>query len=547
MKRGLLSICAAACALAPVWPSLANEPIRIEQTADNGAAQHSVYLDALARLSKMIRHDADLRDFYARRGMHGYWTRGSRYNGEVDDFIDLINDSWTHGLNPFSYHLEKIRAVLPFSDEESRAELEVLLSDAYLSYAQDLSGIRVNPAPFGSHRRFWQASMSTGYLLDLLDHDDDIEDVAASFTPQGQTYQALRKALYDVVARGPETYESILPIRIDGLLHPYEQHRAVPDLRIRFGLDGAGNDYTYDDRLAAAVMRFQRDRGLKADGVVGPVTLRVINETRKGRIYQLIANLERLRWVPEHKPDKFVVVNIPSATLWAVDDGRLDFEMPVIVGRKKRPTNIFITDITGVRLNPTWTVPPTIKKEDILPKLVANPDYLKNKGMTLVSGGEAVDSARVDWATVSAADLHGMQMVQTPGAHNPLGAVRVLMPNSYNIYLHDTNEKYLFDREALAVSSGCVRMKDPRRMAEFILDGKAGWTPARIDEVLARGALKDVFIDHPIPVYLVYYTAWVDAGGGVVFGNDLYGYDDRLIKMLKDIDGLYVPVDNVRR
>ncbi|MCB1651440.1 MAG: L,D-transpeptidase family protein, partial [Alphaproteobacteria bacterium] len=306
--------------------------------------------------------------------------------------------------------------------------------------------------------------------------------------------------------------------------------------------------YIYDDRLSAAVIEFQKQNGLKPDGIVGSQTLEILNKTNKQKIGQIIANLERLRWVEENKPDKFVVVNIPSATLWAVDGGKVQFEMPVIVGRKKRPTNTFVAQITGVRFNPTWTVPPTIKKEDILPKLKEDPEYLSSKGMELVSGvGEnalTIDPASVDWAAISEDDLKQFNMVQTPGSHNPLGQIRVLMPNRYNIYLHDTNERGYFSRASRAASSGCVRLKEPKKMADFIMRSGKSWNDAQMESLLGAGKMRDVFIKNPIPVYLLYYTVWINEKGELVYGNDLYGYDKKLIKMLSDIDGILIPVDN---
>jgi murein L,D-transpeptidase YcbB/YkuD len=252
--------------------------------------------------------------------------------------------------------------------------------------------------------------------------------------------------------------------------------------------------------------------------------------------------------VDENKPDKFVVVNIPSATLWAVEGGKVAFEMPVIVGRTKRPTNMFITEIQGVRFNPNWTVPPTIKRDDILPKLQADPEYLTHKGMELIGltdqGRVSLDPASIDWSTITAEDLQSLRFVQDAGNNNPLGRVRVLMPNAYNIYLHDTNEKYYFDRSQRAVSSGCVRMKDPELMAEFIMKNRSSWEDGDMEAMFAHGKTRDVSIDTPIPVYLLYYTVWVNQKGDLVYGNDLYNHDESLIKMLSELDGIFIPVNN---
>ncbi|MFK7839220.1 MAG: murein L,D-transpeptidase [Bdellovibrionales bacterium] len=492
-----------------------------------------------------LNHLATLRSFYNQRNFQPVWLKRDRLNDDAREIIKIFETSWSHGLNPFSYHLNAIRSLSSQSTSNSYFAIEVLLSDAFIKLGQDLTGIRIDPSELKSHKRFWQKPLTADYLLSLLG-SDDVDDVIASIGPRGETYNRLRKELVSLVEEKPEPYEAILPIRLSGSLRPYEQHSAVRDLRVRFNVRGEGN--LYDDVLAAAVLRFQKENNLEPDGIIGSATLRVINQTRKQKIHQIIANLERLRWVPEDKPDKFVIVNVPSAMLWAVEDNRVAFDMPVIVGRKKRPTNIFITEITGIRLNPTWTVPPTIKKEDILPELIEDARYLDSKGMELVYGrgkdALTLDPTAIDWTTVSEDELKSLRMIQVPGAHNPLGYYRVLMPNSYNIYLHDTNERHYFSKPGRAVSSGCVRLKDPRRMADFILREKRGWSDEKTDKVLDSGDLSDLYVQNTIPVYIVYYTAWVDDDGSVVLGHDLYDYDEKVIKMLSNLDEIFIPVDN---
>ena len=500
---------------------------------------------------RALKDAAAVQTFYKERSFATYWVsdRGARSNAE--DLIEVVEQSWTHGLNPYSYHLEEIYKLKSASGQTQLADLELLLTDAYLRLGQDLTGIRVNPSFMKSHKRYWQAPMSAEYLFSRLNTARDVEDLVQSYMPRGQTYKALQRELIRLVDAAPEPYESVLPIRIRGALYPNERDDRVPDLRVRLGVDGPQTDdpYLYDDKLAAAVIRFQRENSLKDDGIVGSQTLEILNVSKAQKMKQIIANLERLRWVEEDKPSKFVVVNIPSATLWAVDNGRVEFDMPVIVGRKKRATNIFRTEIDGVRLNPTWTVPPTIKKDDILPKLREDPSYLTNKGMQLIASGEngeniTLDPAMVAWEEVTEEDLKRLRMVQNSGQGNPLGFIRVLMPNGYNIYLHDTNEPHYFDRANRAASSGCVRMKEPERMANFILRQRSGWSDDSLDKYLASPVMKDLYIQDPIPVYLLYYTVWLDDRSEVVYGNDLYDFDKDLIKMLEDIDGIFIPVDN---
>ncbi len=532
---------------APQAQQITPEALLNEQAGVRGTIQHSLSSKEVRKTFKDVRA---LETFYLNRSYKPYWVNKSRTKSNGHDLVQIIEKSWIHGLNPYSYHLEKIHALTDTEDQSDLADLDVLLSDAYVRLGQDLTGIRVDPKFMKSHKRFWKASLPADELLGFLEEKRNIERLVDSFEPKGQTYKRVQKELLSQIGREPEPYEVVLPIKIKGLLNPMRRDDRVPDLRLRLGAGGpqTQDEFLYDDKLAAAVIRFQRENGLKDDGVVGPQTLDILNRTRGQKIEQLIANLERLRWVEEDKPDKFVVVNVPSARLWAVEDNRVAFEMPVIVGRKNRPTNIFQTEIHGVRLNPDWTVPPTIKKDDILPKLMENPDYLTSKGMQLISGrgkdAMTLDPMAFDWENISPKELRDLRMVQMPGAHNPLGRVRVLMPNSYNIYLHDTNERHYFERANRAASSGCVRMEDPERMANFILKERSGWDEHDLGQRLADGKKRDIFIAEPIPVYLLYYTVWINDLGRFVYGQDLYQFDKSLIKRLKDIDGFFIPVDN---
>ena len=517
------------------------------QAGVSGTIQHTLSSKTARKTFKDVKA---LEAFYLNRGYQPYWVNKSRLKSNARDLVGIIETSWIHGLNPYAYHLENIHKLTDAEDETQLADLDVLLTDAYIRMGQDLTGIRVDPRFMKSHRRYWRAPFTAEYLVGRLDQERDIERLVDSLEPQGQTYKRIQKELFRQIRKEPEAYEVVLPIRIKGLLQPTQRDERVPDLRLRLGIDGPQTEdaFLFDDKLAAAVIRFQRENGLKDDGVVGPQTLDILNRSREQKIEQLIANLERLRWVEEEKPDKFVVVNVPSAMLWAVEEGRVAFEMPVIVGRIKRPTNIFRTEIHGVRLNPDWTVPPTIKRDDILPKLQEDPQYLTNKGMQLISGrGEdamTLDPLAFNWAEMTEEELKTLRMVQVPGAHNPLGRIRVLMPNSYNIYLHDTNERHYFERSNRAASSGCVRLKEPDRMANFILKERKGWDERDLPERLLDGKTRDIFIPEPIPVYLLYYTVWINGLGDLVYGQDLYQFDKNLIKMLKDIDGFFIPVDN---
>lgn len=517
-------------------------PLHVQASIDQALQSGSVD-------GRRLYDRAAMYNFYAGRSFEPYWMSNTGPYSKAHEFLAVLEKSWMHGLNPETYHTQHMRELVQGTSFLKKTELELLLSDAFVRYARDLSGIRVDPAGLNTDPKSWRQPLSAGEAFMHLNGKGTMSRILRDVEPQGRTYKMLQKELVRLSEQPEEDYAGVLPIEFDGLLRPGERHARVPDIRTRLGVKQHTNDaLLYDDRLTAAVIKFQREYDLQDDGVIGSQTLQIMNRTNKKRMEQVVANLERLRWVEETRPSRYVVVNIPAATLWAVDQGRVDFEMPVIVGKPVRPTQTFITEIQGVRFNPDWTIPPTIKRFDVLPKVKEDPNYLNQKGIQLIKGhgknAITIDPYAVDWSGISSSGLNSMRMVQGPGENNPLGRVRVLMPNIYNIYLHDTNHPEYFDEPARAVSSGCIRMKYPEKMAQFIMEYEAGWRDAEMEEIFETKEKTDIEIAHKMPVYVLYYTVWTDSRGRVVYGTDIYNQDSKLITKLSNIDGFYIPRHN---
>jgi L,D-transpeptidase YcbB len=315
-------------------------------------------------------------------------------------------------------------------------------------------------------------------------------------------------------------------------------HANMPLLRaklIDYLPDDAANDvfdpYLYDSNLYQAVVKFQTEKGLKNDGIVGPATLEILNRTLEDERKQVLVNMYRLKQ-PEWQYREPLRIDVDIARYWlkAYEDGKVVFEMPVIVGTKQRATNIFSTVMTGVRLNPGWTLPPTIKSEDYIPKLRTNPEWVTEQGVMIYTGwdedAEPVDPLTIDWNYLTDGEIKAMRFYKQAGNENPLGQYRFLMNNRYDIYLHDTNQKYLFDRSARAKSSGCVRVYDPRKIAEFLLKDNPDWTAEKLDRVLDSGKTFNIGAKRSIPVHFDYKTAWLDESGDLILGVDIYDLDD---------------------
>jgi len=492
-----------------------------------------------------FRDKLGMKAFYEARGYEEAWLQSS-FLGQpkANKILKVLEEAWRHGLNPQNYHVDEIRTLMDRNDQKENFKLDLVLSDALVRYGQDLSGMRVNPKSIGQSAKYWRTPL---HAEDILRHVADTTDTNAALyglAPQGKLYKTLQselERLYKINA-SENQYD---PIRVKGILRPGSSNKSILAIRKRMGFaadDSFEGVYYYDDQLAQSVMAFQKAHGLTPDGIIGPHTVKLMNMTSEDSINQILVNLERLRWVEPEKPSRYVMVNVPSAMLWAIEDNQVELEMPVVVGREKRPTNIFSTNITGIRFNPRWTVPPTIKRDDYLPKLREDPYYLTDRGIELVDKDNmTVDPGLVDWNQATWSDVNNMRMVQGSGSANPLGLVRVIMENPYNIYLHDTPSKSYFKRTDRALSSGCIRMSEPQKLADFVLSHNNGWSEDRKNQILANGRQTDIRADEPLPVYILYQTVWLGDNGQIVYGHDIYGHDAKLLKELKNINGVAIP------
>ncbi|RYY55461.1 MAG: hypothetical protein EOO05_19465, partial [Chitinophagaceae bacterium] len=289
-----------------------------------------------------------------------------------------------------------------------------------------------------------------------------------------------------------------------------EKAAAIRQVKARLALTGdlAIPDTTtvFDSTLFSAVKHFQRRYGLKEDGAIGKGLLKELNRPIQQRIRQLLINMERLRWVTADLPQDYLLVNIPAYTLYVYEGGQLNWTMNVVVGAVAHNTVIFQGDMKYVVFAPYWNVPPSIIKNEIMPGIKRNPNYLAQKNM--------------EW--------NGGNVRQKPGPGNSLGLVKFLFPNSYNIYLHDTPSKSLFGETNRAFSHGCIRLSQPKKMAEYLLRNDSAWTPEKIGAAMNSGKEKYVTLKKTVPVFIGYFTAWVSSDGDLNFRDDIYGHDKKM-------------------
>jgi murein L,D-transpeptidase YcbB/YkuD len=306
----------------------------------------------------------------------------------------------------------------------------------------------------------------------------------------------------------------------------FKKHKPSPTIailkkRLQMSGDLPGNDSTqmWNDTLTVAVKNFQERHGFTPSGELTDGQLTVMNISVAYRIKQLLMNMSRMLWMIQEPEGKFMYVNIPEYQLHVTENGKEVFNMPVVVGKQGNNTRIFSGNLNQVVFAPYWNLPVNIIKEEILPEMDANPNYLEEHNM------EVVDNM-----------ADGTPLIrQKPGEDNALGRVKFLFPNSFDIYFHDTPAKSFFSKDKRAYSHGCIRLSDPVKMVHYVLGNEKGWNDEAIDSALNRTEEKTVKIKDPIPVLITYYTAWTDGSARIHFAEDIYGHDKALAaKMFVD-------------
>lgn len=473
---------------------------------------------------------------YEQRQFRPAWTRPA----EVQALIAGVEASEQHGLDPADFHLAAVKRLqrgLAEANLDARADLDLLLSDSLIRLAYQLQYGKLDAE---TGRPDWTLNRP------LLDQDP-VSLLAAAFDAGriGETLSALQPAhpIYARLTAGLKQYRALQAaggwpkVPAGPKLELGAEDERIRALRRRLQASGelkASKDaaIVYDEALAAAVRRFQARHGLVEDGSVGAATLDALNMPAAARVDQLRVNLERARWVLRDLGRDFLAVNIASFSAALVRNGSPEWAARVIVGKPYRETPMFRSEITYLVVNPTWTVPPTIFREDVLPKVKRDPSYLaRNKLELFDRSGQKVSPAGIDWGGVSA-KAFPYQIVQPPGKKNPLGRVKFMFPNRHQVYLHDTPDKSLFDRPARTFSSGCIRIEKPLDLAERLLAADPQWTRPAIERLWQSTKTKTVFLAQPVPILLLYWTVEADAEGGVRFNQDIYDRDRALAKAL---------------
>ncbi len=480
-------------------------------------------------------------------GESARWLDGRRLNARGRELLDTIAASSAQALDVAKFPLAEIRAAVDRLSTDQTADAiaraDVLISAALVSYAEDLLTGQIDPR---SVNRQWH--------IDPQDVDVEKVILATLAKPSlGDALGALRPhdADYDALVRALARYRAIVAsggwptIPKVGVIHPgdttsagslgvllarlhAEGYIGVVPLTLADsagdGRAGVATRVVYDIALAGAVVAYQRHHALAEDSVVGPATLASLNRSAEYRTQQIAANLERHRWLPRSLGARYVLVNVPAFRLTAYDAGREVLTMGIVVGAEYggRSTPVFSDSMAYLVFRPYWNVPSSIAANELWPK------QRRDRGYFARNGYETVNAS---W---------GRYVRQVPGSNNALGYVKFIFPNDFNIYLHDTPSRSLFDERVRAFSHGCVRVQNPAALAQYVL----GWDEARVKDAMYNGANDHrVMLDRKLPVYIVYFTV-LERDGLLQFANDIYDRDEALVDAVR---GAALATSSLRR
>ncbi len=519
--------------------------------ASDGAINQAIALQLVNAPAEMLGfssdevsmefEDQELYEIYHENGLQSLWVTDKGPGKHASALREAISSAEEEGLNPEDYHLSRLQQYWDSKQPDQLAELDFLITLTLVAWVNDTSSGRIHPRK-DHPELFARAGDRRANAVTIVDDyrsADDPELLLALLNPQHRYYRGLKEALpryrtlteqggWGTIDAGGST------------LHPGDRDKRVPQIRSRLAVTGelTGPDLdsdVYDEALETAVKQFQLFHNLAPDGIAGAKTIAEMNVPVEYRVRQIEMNMERWRWTAHDLENPYILVDIASYDVQGVIDDQAEIEMRAIVGRLHHETPIFSDHIKYIEFNPYWNLTPSIARNETVPKLREDPDYLDEKHIRVFDGwgqdAQELDPHKIDWNKVANPGKYKFR--QDPGIWNALGTMKFIFPNKYSVYLHDTPNHDLFNRAERDFSHGCIRLSKPSQLAEWVLGlNDSGWNMAKIEEVLATQQRTVKSLSKPLAVHLTYETAWIDGDSRLRFAPDVYGRDSRLEKAL---------------
>lgn len=488
--------------------------------------------------SDMTSTSEVLRLFYKRSQCSPVWSHEQSIDADAILLVYALRDSQYEGLNSYDprYNLESLIVLLNSiqSDVAAKnnpkvfAQLDILLSDAYFMLGKDLYyGLTPRNMVTDQWKRDPKKSLNLALYLENALENNTVDESIKELSPSASGYKALQNLLMKYyklqeAGRWKEVASSDTP----------------EEIKERLRIEGyLGPDENSDEEYIDALKNFQKHHGIKSDGVIGIETLSKMNISVEEKILSIRLNMERWRWMPSEMENSYISVDIPDFSLRVVENNETLLQMKAVVGKDERPTPIFNAMMSYIVINPYWNVPPTIVREDLVPAVRKSIDYLKKNNIRIFKNGNnaeknEIDPSSVDWKRINA-NASPYVFRQDSGEKNPLGRIKFIFPNPYDVYIHDTPHKHLFERKERNFSSGCIRIEEPVKLATYLLNREVNaFEDRNVSALIAANKNKTIPLAKKIKVYINYWTVWVDDEGNAEFRGDLYGYDGALAEIL---------------
>ncbi|MGZ8538673.1 MAG: L,D-transpeptidase family protein [Flavisolibacter sp.] len=486
-----------------------------DESITEANAYSDLFLDSSAIESYILKEKisdvqaSQMRNFYKIRNYQYAWFATDGPTEQVRGLWSLYaSEGDNASKEPAGKLREKMDTILQKDsltitrNDSSFVQTELILTNQLIQYSSE------HPDHISGNNLYYLVPAKKHDALQLADLILNKQKDAAQYA-KNRAYGLLKQQLttyYNISKNGG--WQTIPP----GSLMKGTKSPGVVALKKRLALTNeySENDTTnvFSNSLESAVKIYQQRNGLQPSGMVNDSLISLMNVPVEEKIEQIIVNMNRALWMPPQSDSNYLQVNIPSYMLYAYEGNKKVFEMPVIVGKEGTNTVMFSGDINEIVLNPSWKIPASIVKNEIMPAMKKDPNYLKKNNMELTGNNESIPTIR-----------------QLPGKDNALGKMKFLFPNTHDIYLHDTPNKNLFAKKVRALSHGCIRLADAKKLAAYLLRDQSDWTPEKIQNMNRSNKEEHIKLKKTQPVSLTYFTAWVDETGVINFRSDVYGHD----------------------